>query len=159
MTVSRGSFLKICGAAVAALLGSPVDVRSILTLGGRPSAAAIVGGTQNLQDACASLFREHLHTTFTIRSGGGAGTPLVLARVTERLPGTGVEQFSLIFRGPGGAAIPEGTHLLRHAALGDFDLFIAPIGASSVWRSVYEACFSRRVRSETERGAPAGMTA
>ena len=57
-------------------------------------------------------------------------------------------------------------YALEHAALGTFDLFIAPIGGGSVQGTVYEACCSRHssaaesaARSLREPAALGGDTA
>jgi hypothetical protein len=100
-----------------------------------------------MEYANAVLFLPHLHTHFTVPSNEGACVPLVLARVTERPVTQGVEQFSLGFYAPAGAAPLHGTHAIQHHVLGEFDLFIAPVGGKSADRTVYEACFSRHVRN------------
>jgi hypothetical protein len=142
VNLSRAGFLKIC---VAALLGRTVDTASWFTsTGGAPAAAP--GGARapfRVEDASASVFQPYLNTTFAVRSSGGTRLPLVLARVTEQPFTHNVEQFSLSFHAAPGAALSHGTHAFQHPALGEFDLFIAPIGGGSAKRTLYEACFSR----------------
>jgi hypothetical protein len=148
--VSRGSFLKICGQIFgAALLGPPADARSLLNLTGSPLAAAAEPaaprGRFELQDATASLFRQYLNTSFAVRSADGIFARLVLAKIIERPVTKNVEQFSLMFHAPAATAVRDGTHALQHPALGDFTLFIIPVGAASFRRTVYQACFSRHL--------------
>ncbi len=69
--------------------------------------------------------------------------PLVLARVVDRPLTPGIERSSLSFQAPPEASLSQGMYALEHAALGTFDLFIAPIGGGSVDGTVYEACLSR----------------
>jgi hypothetical protein len=100
-----------------------------------------------------------LKTSFAVRSADGTRVRLVLAKVVERPVTKNVEQFSLIFHAPAGTAVPQGTHSFRHPALGAFDLFLVPIGASNGRRTVYQACFSRhRSPDETGRGQATAWT-
>jgi uncharacterized protein DUF6916 len=108
-----------------------------------PAAAANAGtprGPFRLRDASAAHFRPLLKTSFAVRSTDGAPVALALARVIEGPPGKRFEQFSLMFHAPAGSPPLHGTYVFRHAALGAFDLFIAPVGDA---RATYEACFSR----------------
>jgi hypothetical protein len=97
-----------------------------------------------VENARAALFRPHVNATFTV-TAGSCRTSMVLARVDERPVTRGVEQFSLIFHAPAGAVIPEGTHAFHHPALGSLPLFVVPVGIPNSRRSIYQACFSRRV--------------
>jgi hypothetical protein len=47
---------------------------------------------------------------------------------------------SLLFRGPAQSPLPQGTHGVRHAELGDFALFIVPVGMDADGYT-YEAVF------------------
>jgi hypothetical protein len=112
------------------------------------------GGPFRLQDATAQLFLQHLNTPFAVRSADGTRARFVLAEVIERPVSRDVEQFSLIFHAPAGAAVRDGTHAFQHPALGEFNLFIVPVGASSLRRTVYQACFGRHLSPrEAGRGA------
>lgn len=145
LKVSRGTFLRSCGMA---LLGAGLDVPPL-------SAAAAVfspesdvisrAGAFQLHDAAARVFLPHLHTSFAVRAADGTHAPFVLAHVVERPVTKNVEQFSLIFHAPAGTTIADGTHAFRHPTLGDFSLFIVPVGAPDSRRRQYEACFSRHV--------------
>jgi len=161
--VSRATFLEICGIA---LLGARVDARTlrgILIGDGREVAAAGSdraearqhGGRFRLQDATAPLFLQHLDTSFAVCSADGIRAWLVLAKVMEHPVTRNVEQFSLIFHAPAGTAIRDGTHAFQHPALGDFNLFIVPVGVSDFRRTVYQACFGRQLSArEARRGDP-----
>jgi hypothetical protein len=149
--VSRARFLEACGIA---LLGARVDPRalgSIISHDGddmtavrsNRAEAGRHGDRFQLQDARASFFLQHLNTSFSVRSTDGTRARLVLAEVSERPVTKDVEQFSLIFHAPAGAAVRDGTHAFQHPALGDFNLFIVLVGASNPRRTVYQACFSR----------------
>lgn len=68
---------------------------------------------------------------------------LRLARLDVRAAPAGYEQFSAQFRGPGEPLLPQGTYKIHHATLGDFPLFIVPVGHDG--EAVhYEACVIRR---------------
>ena len=142
MRVSRATFLKALGTA---MIGAGVDTRTLLASGGLSNAPELprAGGRFGLLDAEAGHFRPHLNTSFAVRSAGGATARLLLVEVAERPITRDVEQFSLIFHAPAAAPVPQGMHAFHHQALGDFDLFIVPIGAPNGRRTVYQACFSR----------------
>jgi hypothetical protein len=160
--VSRVTFLRSCGMA---LLGAGVDVRALTgaaaVLSHEPAATRHAGQLQ-LQHATALLFLPHVNTSFTVRSAAGISARFVLEQVVERAITKNVEQFSLIFRGPDATAVPDGTHAVRHPSLGDFNLFIVPVGASHGRRPLYQACFSRHLaahdvrRREAVAGTPPG---
>jgi len=156
MTVSRGTFLKVLGAA---MVGVRVDARAVLasaagtTILSEPPRA---DGRFRLLDADAGRFQPHLDTSFDVRTAEGTRARLVLAKVVECPLTRNVAQFSLIFHAPAGTTVPQGTHAVHHQVLGDFDLFIVPIGAADVRRTVYQACFSRHLSpDETRRGQAA----
>ena len=49
--------------------------------------------------------------------------------------------FSIVFRGPPEPVLPQRTYRLKHTYLGNFELFIVPIGPDDVGMR-YEAVFS-----------------
>lgn len=102
-----------------------------------------------LQDATASLFRRYLTDSFTVRAAGEGRLRLVLAKVTDGPAIRNVEQFSLIFHGPAGAPVPDGTYTFQHPEIGAFNLFIVAVGMPNDRRVVYQACFARYVTSAT----------
>jgi hypothetical protein len=152
--VSRAAFLGACGVA---LLGARVDARRLRgflssadgmdleAFRSNGAEASRHGAPFQLQDATAPLFVQHLNTPFAVRSADGTCARLVLADVSECPATKNVEQFSLIFHAPPCTAVRDGTHAFQHAALGDFSLFIVPVGASNLRRTVYQACFSRHL--------------
>lgn len=81
-------------------------------------------------------------------AGGSRTVPMVLAEATEGSEpgGTGPDgqsrlQFSLVFRGAGDPALPQGTYVVDHPGLGRFDLFLVPI-ARDADTMRYEAAFA-----------------
>lgn len=71
--------------------------------------------------------------------------PAVLVEATDlrEVQGRGQRsrQFSLVWRGPPGARLDQRIYTLRHAALGDLDLFLVSIGPDSEGMR-YEAVFT-----------------
>src|SRR5207247_1657959 len=97
--------------------------------------------------ASAALFRPHVATPYTARGADGRSTTLMLDRIVERACSGDFDQFSLVFRGTGAEAV-HGTYTVQHAALGELEVFIAPVGAVRNGGTC-EACFSlRRQRSD-----------
>lgn len=79
-----------------------------------------------------------LHTRFLLEPG----VELELIEAVD-LGSTPVhEQFSLLFRGPGGRPLPQRIYGLRHAVLGTFSIFIVPVGRDAQG-VLYEAVFNR----------------
>jgi len=83
---------------------------------------------------------------FEVDAGDGSAEELELIEATEgtQAGGPGPDgqervQFSLVFCGA--AALPQGTHRLAHADLGDLDLFLVPIGRDGDLTK-YEAAFA-----------------
>ena len=150
MKVSRAAFLKAAGTA---LLGARVDARTLLgpvAVASSPPEVSPVAtpgsaGRLLLADATAVLFLPHLYSEFAVQSASGVRAQMLLAKVLERPVTRNVEQFSLIFQTRGGETLHDGTHAVRHPVLGDFDLFIVPVGAPKGRLRVYQACFSRHL--------------
>ena len=118
--------------------------------------------SQAFQDATAALFLQLLNTSFVVRCADRTRARFVLAEVFERAVTRNVEQFSVIFHAPAGSPVCDGTHAFQHPALGDFYLFIVPVGPSNIGRTVYQACFSRDLgpgdvgRRDLMRSTPPG---
>ena len=88
-------------------------------------------------------FAPHLHATFYLSPGPwgqphdpaahGAALALELIEVADLGADSAAapalrHPFSLIFRQPEGAYLPQRTSTIEHAALGRLDLFLVPIG-------------------------------
>lgn len=74
-------------------------------------------------------FRPHIGTEFVVDVEGG--DPLVLTLEAVETLGRGhelrAEPFSLAFAGPPDRMAPQGTFTLRHAALGELEIFVVPV--------------------------------
>jgi hypothetical protein len=86
-------------------------------------------------------FLPHLRDPFDIEGHG----PM---RLIEISPATALHNgaisytaFTLLFEAPENCDTPEGIHRLRHATLGEMDLFLTPVGRPAA-RTCYEAAFT-----------------
>ena len=150
MIVSRGSFLRVCGAA---LVGAALPRWSVAAASPDPAPSA---GTP-LRDG-AARFSPHVGSVFTIEE---TGQRVRLKDVAESTASPGIEQFALHFTAarrsrvavtaPSEPSIPHGTYTFRHPALGRTEMYITPVGAPADG-PLYQACFSRiRAKDETCR--------
>ena len=115
--------------------------------GARVHPVAFASGL-SLDGADASHFQPLVGQRFSVfPESGSMRARLRLARVLERSPSKTFSQFSLIFHAADGDALADGIHAFHHPALGSFSIFISSIGAPGAGRRVYEACFSRHVRT------------
>lgn len=74
----------------------------------------------------------------------GAGHDAELVEVTPVGDGggpSGRAPFSLVFRGPAGAVLPQRIYPVEHPQLGSLDIFLVPIGADAAGVR-YEAIFT-----------------
>lgn len=69
---------------------------------------------------------------------------LQVSRVTESPSAPGTHQFAIVFTGPPDALLGQGTYHLVHPELGDFAVFMTPVGRTSAGVE-YEACFTHVV--------------
>jgi hypothetical protein len=91
-----------------------------------------------------ATFEPHVGESFRLHGGQESPVELVLvdasllpalARAETRAP------FSVVFRGPSGAILPQAIYRLDHATIGTFDLFLVPI-AEDAGGVRYEAVFT-----------------
>ena len=90
-------------------------------------------------------FRRHLNTRFNVRLNEGRTLPLVLEGVQPFPDIThargDMERFSLYFRGPAGALLPQRTYHVEHPEMGEMDIFLVPVEQDARGFR-YEAVFS-----------------
>jgi hypothetical protein len=89
-------------------------------------------------------FAKHLNTNFDT-SVDGRPISLQLVEVKGYLPKEneqkGMERFSLFFNGPPDIRLPQNIYELRHAQMGEFEIFLVPVsGDEKSFR--YEAVFN-----------------
>ncbi len=73
--------------------------------------------------------------------GQTQSVPLRLGMPRERSDYADFQQFSVFFQGPAQPQLPQQTYRMRHAALGDFAVFIALVARNKDGFE-YEACVS-----------------
>lgn len=99
-----------------------------------------------LERAGASDFHAYIDDEFSIfPADGSARVRARLVKIVEQPVTKNVEQFSLIFRLPAGAALADGIHDVRHPLFGSWAIFLSSVGDGE-WRAC-QACFSRHVRT------------
>jgi hypothetical protein len=87
------------------------------------------------------LFAPHLGSVFRVQAGA-ATVDLTLAFVSELRSSPRAQAFSIEFRGPVTAALPQGEYRFEHPKIGAFQLFIVPVGRVDD-ELEYEAVFNR----------------
>src|ERR1041384_2868161 len=97
---------------------------------------------ENLTEA---QFAAQLNTTFRVRVDTPQPLELKLIEVTgwqsQTQEQSGMERFSVIFKGPAHILIPQQTCTLEHEQLGTWDIFLVPI-AQDEDGFRYEAVFN-----------------
>jgi len=86
-------------------------------------------------------FSKLLNTNFAILNAEN-GVKLELIEVSELIISPRQERFSLVFRGPKEVFLGQGMRRLKHPQMGEFDLFLVPIGENAQGYS-YEVVFNR----------------
>lgn len=89
-----------------------------------------------------TLFTENLNTRFSLTIEPGQTMEVDLIELNEGRPSPRYEAFSITFRGPGEVLLPQRLYSFEHDALGQFDLFIVPVGQDEQG-IYYEAVFNR----------------
>lgn len=95
-------------------------------------------------DYALGRFEPLLGEVFTISDGTGSiAATLIEATNLREAQGHGLrsQQFSLVWRGPRDAALPQRIYTVSHPALGDMPLFLVTLGADAEGTR-YEAVFT-----------------
>lgn len=96
-----------------------------------------------LENFHQDTFLKHLNTKFEVLGPDANQLELELIRITQpSVVAPGTECFSLLFRGPLQPQLPQRMYPVRHAELGDFDLFLVPVALEKEGL-LYEAVFNR----------------
>ncbi|HEX8179656.1 MAG TPA: hypothetical protein VF525_08965 [Pyrinomonadaceae bacterium] len=88
-----------------------------------------------------AMFAPHLHTTFVIKTEDAQTVPVELVELHDHATAhkaAAHECFALTFRAPAHRTLKQNTYRIEHRALGQFDLFVAPM-RSAHHGQVYEA--------------------
>lgn len=96
-----------------------------------------------LQDLTPSSFSENLGSTFRIQLGGDQSLNAELSEVLlhEAHGGPRKQPFSIHFRGPKGAALPQAIYRVEHERMGAMEIFLVTIGPDERGMR-YEAVFN-----------------
>jgi hypothetical protein len=99
-----------------------------------------------MTDPDAHIYRHSTYvplvgSSFDIERPGGEHVAVELVDATS-LPSSG-ECFSLLFRAPTGVALDQRTYRVEHAALGEFPLFLVPLGPGDNGAHQFEAVINR----------------
>lgn len=137
---SRRHFIHSSAALLATLAALPERAFSL------PIASADRGSRR--EELSYAALAGQINTVFRVRVSLRQTVPLVLLRAPRHptSPGpAGYEQFSLIFRGPQALPLAAAIHPFEHDSLGQFGMFISPVGQPQADDVRYEASFSRPV--------------
>ena len=92
-----------------------------------------------------TMFAENLNTRFWLLDERGQSHAMDLIELTNGHSTPGQEQFSLRFRGDRDWIFPQRIYAMKHDSMGDFDLFLVPIGRDESG-TFYEAVFNRLIQ-------------
>ena len=93
-----------------------------------------------LENFRVGTFSGHLGTSFRIYPDDSSTLDLALVSATELNEGS-ERPFSIVFRGPRDALLPQRIYRMEHEEIGAFDIFLVPIGPDEVGL-LYEAIFN-----------------
>lgn len=95
-----------------------------------------------LETFTIDTFTPHIGTQFRVRDEGlHIALELIEVNPYAERPTSGRIPFSIVFRGPGQPILPQRIYTLEHAAIGNFGLFVVPIGPDERGMR-YEAVFT-----------------
>lgn len=89
-----------------------------------------------------TMFEATLTTRFWLVDQGREPYAMDLIEVSDGYSTPQQEQFSLRFRGDPSQVLPQRIYPMQHESIGDFDLFLVPIGRDDSG-TFYEAVFNR----------------
>lgn len=92
-------------------------------------------------------FAKHLNSKFQIRIDESQIVESELVEVSELLLSPRQERFSIIFRTSNDVFLEQGLRPLEHDAMGQFELFLVPVGRDQVG-TYYEAVFNRLAKKD-----------
>ena len=93
-----------------------------------------------LENISVGTFSGHLGSSFRVYPDDSSTLDLELASATELGESSG-RPFSVVFRGPRDAPLPQRIYRMEHAEIGVFDIFLVPIGPDEEGL-LYEAIFN-----------------
>lgn len=91
-----------------------------------------------------AMFEQNLNTKFWLLDESAQPHVMDLIELTNGHSSPRQEQFSLRFRGDRNQVFPQRIYPMKHDSIGDFDLFLVPIGRDDAG-TYYEAVFNRLI--------------
>lgn len=88
---------------------------------------------------------KNLNSNFTVCLDEGQSFDLEMIELSEHKLSAVQERFAFVLLGPNDKFLGQGMRHLRHAVLGELDLFLVPIGQDEKGTS-YEIVFNRIVK-------------
>ena len=145
MPISRRYFLR-AGAVTMAAASAPISLNVLAAARGARNNAAAPQPDSAPALMSKAMFAAHLNTTFLIRPHNAQAVRVKLVELEDCGPApqqqgaahAGAECFALAFSAPAQRALKQSTYRIEHHALGQFDLFIAPM-KSAKHGQIYEA--------------------
>jgi hypothetical protein len=98
-----------------------------------------------IHDFTENTFRPHLMDSFQVRANETVTLNLRLVEVQGQKAGATAprkDPFAILFSGPKTPILPQKIYRMSHAAIGDFELFIVPVGPNKDGLMQYEAIFN-----------------
>ena len=99
-----------------------------------------------MSNPTAQDFTDNLNTSFNVQLENGERLDLelyeVVHKVAEANEQSGMERFSIFFRGPASSLLGQRTYELVHQRLGTLQIFLVPISKDEQGFK-YEAVFNR----------------
>ena len=96
-----------------------------------------------------NMFEQNLSTRFWLIDDCLETHPMDLIQLTNGHSSERQEQFALRFRGDCNQVFPQRVYSIKHDSIGDFDLFLVPIGRDDTG-TFYEAVFNRLIQSQNQ---------
>jgi hypothetical protein len=96
-----------------------------------------------------SMFEENVNTKFWLLGDDSETYAMDLIELTNGYSTPRQEQFSLRFRGDRNKVFPQRIYPMKHDSIGDFDLFLVPIGRDDSG-TFYEAVFNRLIQVQVQ---------
>jgi hypothetical protein len=158
MNTSRRSFLRTGGImGVTAIFTGRFATLALGQQKSNPSLGTGIGNTvpktatlDPLYHITRAMFTQNLNSKFSFSSGAVYLADFTLIAVNDLNPpyakgdGTSTaECFALVFQGPSGLALSQGTYSIRHKTLGSFNLFIVPATVGAKAGRHFEALINR----------------
>lgn len=144
---TRRELLKLgTMAAASALLPARVDASR---------GTSRTGAVADLPTTTRERFQGQLRATFVVRPDHQPEVSLILAEVSDPAFAAAAgrkghpECFRAVFRGAATAPLGQGTYLVSNEGLGEFPLFLVPVGPPVRGARYYEAAFNRVVPGST----------